>query len=414
MRTAGREGSIAVRGLLLIAALALAGCAGRSNGDLVAIASDAPGTSKVEMLVATTREATIEPPGAMFNGERARGLAFANIVVSIPPDSRRKIGEIQWPSSPPGDPTRDFVTLRADRIDLKQATTRFDQQLTESGRRHVLVFVHGYNTRFDEAVYRFAQIVHDSDAPVVPVLFTWPSRGRLLDYVYDRDSATYSRDALEAVLAGVAKDPKVASISILAHSMGNFLAVESLRQMAIRKGTISPKIRDIMLASPDIDVDVFRRQIAEIEKTDKTPPVTLFVSQDDRALGVSRLLAGNEPRLGAIDPTVEPYHSILEEAHIHVVDLTKVGSDDGMNHSKFAESEVVKAIGARLAAGQTLASARASLGEQVGAVALGVTTTVGKAATLAVSAPLAVVDPQTRDTLADQAANLAPRAPVQP
>jgi esterase/lipase superfamily enzyme len=366
------------------------------------------------MLVATTRAAAAEPPGAMFNGERARGLAFADIVVSIPPDSQRKIGDIQWPSSPPGDPARDFVTIRADRLDLKAATVRFDQQLSASSQRHVLLFVHGYNTRFDEAVYRFAQIVHDSNAPVVPLLFTWPSRGRLLDYVYDRDSATYSRDALEAVLEALSKDPKVASISVLAHSMGNFLAVESLRQMAIRNGAISPKIRDIMLASPDIDVDVFRRQIAEIEKSDKTPPVTLFVSQDDRALGLSRLLAGDEPRLGAIDPTAEPYRSILEEAHIHVVDLTKIGSDDSLNHSKFAENEVVQSIGARLAAGQSLSTARVSLGEQFGAVALGVTTTVGKAATLAVSAPLAVVDPQTRDTLGDQAADLAPHAPTQP
>jgi esterase/lipase superfamily enzyme len=364
-------------------------------------------------LVATTRAAATEPPGQMFSGERARGLAFADIVVSIPPDSQRKAGEVQWPSSPPGDPTRDFVTLRADRLDLKGAIAHFDERLAASPQRHVLLFVHGYNTRFDEAVYRFAQITHDSGASVVPVLFTWPSRGRLFDYVYDRDSATYSRDALEAVLQALVKDSKVASVSVLAHSMGNFLLVESLRQMAIRDGAISPKIVDIMLAAPDIDVDVFRRQIAEIEKTDKTPPVILFVSQDDRALSVSRWLAGDEARLGAIDPTSEPYRSILEEAHVHVVDLTKVASDDAINHGKFAESEVVTAIGARLAAGQTLTDARLSMGERVGAMTLGAANMVGKAATLAVSAPLAVVDPETRDTLGDQAQRLAPGAVLQ-
>ena len=66
--------------------------------------------------------------------------------------------------------------------------------------------------------------------------------------------------------------------------MGNFVAVEALRQMAIRNRGLSPKIKDIMLASPDIDFDVFRRQIAEIEASDKAPPVTLFVSKDDKAL----------------------------------------------------------------------------------------------------------------------------------
>jgi esterase/lipase superfamily enzyme len=244
MRILGRRGLGAVRGLSLFAAIALAGCAGRSNGDLIAIAADAPGASKVEMLVATTREATAEPPGAMFNGERARGLAFADIAVSIPPDSVRKIGEIQWPSSPPGDPSRDFVTLRADRLDLKEATARFDQRLPAGGR-HVLIFVHGYNTRFDEAVYRFAQIIHDSDAPVVPVLFTWPSRGKLLDYAYDRDSATYSRDALEVVLENLAKDPKVASISILAHSTSSVAKLQKSRRTIRRRRSRSSSRKTI-------------------------------------------------------------------------------------------------------------------------------------------------------------------------
>ena len=152
------------------------------------------------------------------------------------------------------------------------------------------MFVHGYNTRFEEAVYRFAQITHDAGAPVVPVLFTWPSRGKLFDYAYDRESATYSRDALEAVLQAMVKDPNVGEISVLAHSMGNFVAVEALRQMAIRNRSLSPKIKDIMLAAPDIDVDVFRREIAEIEASDKSPPITLFVSQgdQDRAARISR------------------------------------------------------------------------------------------------------------------------------
>jgi esterase/lipase superfamily enzyme len=219
---------------------------------------------------------------------------------------------------------------------------------------HVLLFVHGYNTRFEEAVYRFAQIVHDAGAPVVPVLFTWPSRGNLLSYTYDRDSATYSRDALEAVMQAMVDDPKVGEISILAHSMGNFVAVEALRQMAIRNRSLSPKIKDIMLASPDIDFEVFRREIAEIRKSENDPPVTLFVSNDDKALSVSKLLAGGEPRLGDIDPLAEPFNSNLKRAHVNVIDLSALRSDDPMNHDKFAEGDVVMAIGRRLANGQTL------------------------------------------------------------
>jgi esterase/lipase superfamily enzyme len=134
-----------------------------------------------------------------------------------------------------------------------------------------------------------------------------------------------------------------------------------------------------MLASPDIDVDVFRRQIAEIEIDDKQPPITLFVSQDDRALGISKLLAGDEPRLGAVDPTAEPYRGILEKAHVHVVDLTTVASDDATNHGKYASSDVVKRIGLRLAAGQPLNDAKSTLGESVGIIAVNAAGAVGRA-----------------------------------
>src|SRR6202030_2630354 len=100
----------------------------------------------------------------------------------------------------------------------------------------------GYNTRFAEAVYRLAQISHDSGAPAVPVLFTWPSRGRPLVYTYDRESTNFSRDALEDVLQCLAKDPAVGEISILAHSMGNWVTLEALRQMSIRNRGLPAKI----------------------------------------------------------------------------------------------------------------------------------------------------------------------------
>ena len=389
--------------------LALAGCAGRPSGNLVVVlAPQPPGASTVDMLVATTRAEVAEPAGVMFGGERGRGLAFADIAVSIPPDAVRKIGDVQWPSHPPGDPAHDFVTVRADELDLKQAVDAFDDRLRrlKPADRHVLVFVHGYNTRFEEAVYKFAQIAHDAGAPVVPVLFTWPSRGQLFDYVYDRESATYSRDGLETLLQAMAKDPNVTGISVLAHSMGNFVTVEALRQMTIRNRGLSPKIKDIMLASPDIDFDVFRRQIAEIEASDKSPPVTVFVSDDDKALAASSIVAGNEPRLGEIDPHAEPYRSILEQARVNVIDLTSIKSDDAIAHGKFAQSEVVTDIGRRLSAGQTLNDAKATLGERIGGVAQGAAATFGKAATLAVSAPVALIDPNTRETLEDQAVSL--------
>ena len=299
MGTAARSRASVICAIAL-SAIAV-GCSSRPYGTLV-VGQSAPDASRVDLLVATTRAPVLEPPGVMFGGSRGRGLDFADIVVSIPPAGARQPGDVSLPSSLPANPERDFTILRADRMDLAQAKANFDTRIKRVPGRRVLIFVHGFNTRFEEAVYRFAQIVHDARVDVAPVLFTWPSGGNVTDYVYDRDSAVYSRDALEAVLQALVKDPNVDSISILAHSMGNYLAVESLRQMAIRDRGLSPKIRDVMLASPDIDVDVFRRQIAEIDAGPRPAQFTLFISRDDRALGLSSFLARDSTRLGALDP----------------------------------------------------------------------------------------------------------------
>lgn len=386
----------------LAAALWLAGCGGNITGVLAPTGVEPPpGASRVDVLVATTRSAEGTPVAEMFGGERAIGLGFADISVSIPPDGARAAGEVQWPSRIPPDLSREFGTLRADQLDQKQALARFYKRLRKTPHRSVLLFVHGFNTRFEEAVYRLAQISHDTRAPALPLLFTWPSRGRVLAYTYDRESANYSRDALEAVLQSLSRDKAVGEVTILAHSMGNWVALEALRQMAIRDGRVHPKIRNVMLAAPDVDVDVFRRQIAAIG--DKRPPFTVFVSQDDRALALSTRIWGSNPRLGAINPEQEPYRSLLARAQIDVVDLTNERSADSLNHGRFAASpEVVKRIGGGLLAGQTLTDSNVGVGERIGLVATGAAGAVGRAASIAVSAPVALVDKRTREGLADQ------------
>jgi len=386
---------LAVALAIAIAAL-VGGCASRPYGDLI-VGTTAPGASQVDLLVVTTRAPVVAPAGVMFGGERARGLNFADIVVSIPPT--HKAGDVEWPKSPPGDPERDFVTLRADRMDFPQAKAEFEARLARTPGRKVLVFVHGYNTRFEEAVYRFAQIVHDAGVDVAPLLFTWPSGGGAADYVYDRDSAMYSRDALESGLQRLVDNPKVGSISLLAHSMGNYLAVEALRQMAIRDRGLPAKIRDVMLASPDIDVDVFRREIAEIDATARTTRFTLFVSRDDKALGLSSFLARDAARLGSLDPSQEPYSSMLAKARVNVVDLTSFASVDAFNHSKFASGEVVTAIGDRLEEGQALTDAKSGVVESLGGFTRGALNVAADAAT----APIRIGDPTREEKSVDTA-----------
>jgi esterase/lipase superfamily enzyme len=102
------------------------------------------------------------------------------VVVSILPESARRIGDVQWPQTSPGNPATDFVTVRADRrLDASQARKWIGAQ-GATPKHRALVLVHGFNNRFDDAVFRLAQIVRDTGADMTPMLFTrQPARLRL-------------------------------------------------------------------------------------------------------------------------------------------------------------------------------------------------------------------------------------------
>lgn len=367
--------------LLLVAAfpicLGLTGCAGLPKGVLTPVKVTVPHTSQVSLLVATTR-ASSPDPAILFSGERGEALQTTELTVSIPPSENRQVGQVQWPKQLPPNPATDFATTRVRPLSsLGEIRGWVKQHLPRS--RRVLIFVHGFNNRYEDAVYRFAQIVHDSGADIAPILFTWPSRGNVLDYAYDRESTNYSRTQLEEVLRRAAQDPLVGDITIMAHSMGSWLVVEALRQMAIRDGRVAPTIRNVILASPDIDVQVFRKQW--LEQGPHRPQLTLFVSQDDKALDVSRLIGGDVDRLGQINPAAEPYRSELEKAGVTVLDLTALKGGDPLNHGKFAERpEVVRLLGERLAAGQAVADGKNGTGNQFGTIAAGATQAIEGAA----------------------------------
>jgi len=332
-------------------------CASRLlQGALTPNAQSADGTTKVPILVATTRNRATSDPGEMFDSNRGQEAAYASIVVSIPPDSARKIGEIQWPSAPPGDPARNFVTVSADYLDNQSFSGAITKAAKQTRRTKVLVFVHGFNNRFDEAVYRLAQIVHDSNVPAIPVLFSWPSRGevRLVAYAYDRESANYSHTALEQLLDTLSANPNVNEITVLAHSMGCVVALEALRAIHSRK--FGDKVKNVLLVAPDVAVNDFQTEIQQLGH--RRPRIALFISQDDGALKLSRTIAGGIQRLGDIDPQQEPYKTDFAREGIMVFDLSHL---DGEAHSRAFEdiTSVMGMIKQRLAAGQQLSSSGA-------------------------------------------------------
>ena len=174
------------------------------------------------------------------------------------------------------------------------------------------------------------------------MLFTWASAARAPRYVYDLNSALVARVKLKD-MADILVQTNAESVDIFAHSMGAFLTMEGLVD-AEKAGRLGRRatINHIMLASPDIDIDLFRTQIGLLPPSIRER-MYLFVSRDDSALRMSRRIAGGVPRVGAAD-TAE-----LEQFGLTVIDLSEIDDSSSGSHSKFAGSpEVVQLIGAGL------------------------------------------------------------------
>ena len=346
---------------LLLLLLFLAACAGsRPDGGALEVATAlAPEATEQTLLVAAMRERATEGP-AMFNGERASRLDFADLSISVPPS--HQTGNIEWPSPLPGDPKTQFVARSLAYVDGADAfKARLAARLAAlpKGRRSVAVIVHGFNTDFDEAVFRATQIVHDTGFDGVTVLFTWASRGSVFDYVYDRDSATIARDGLEELLR-LASGSGVEDLYVFAHSMGNWATIEALRQAKMAgDGDFGGKLRTVILAAPDIDVDVFKAEMRVIGRPKY--PFVLFSSSDDQALWLSGLIAGEKPRLGAYTEDKEA----IADLGVIVVDLSTTEATDSLAHNKFAVAlpDFVSRLGDRLRRGDRLATARGSFSE---------------------------------------------------
>lgn len=283
------------------------------------------------VFVATTR-AKADEPLLVFSSKRDNKLNFAKFDISIP--SNREIGTIKYPSKTPNI-SKEFSAISVNtHISEEQFINGINAALNNrpKNERQIFMFVHGYNNSFAEGLFRTAQLAHDYDIAGLAMHFSWPSAGETPLYLYDRDSVQYSRRGLERTVELLAKT-QASSIVLFAHSMGTLLTMETLRQISLKgKTSILNRLDALVLASPDIDVDVFWEQLADIKPRPK--PMIMFVHKNDQALRLSDRIRGGFPRIGQGAQLTR-----LNEAGIAVLDLTNISDgNDKTNHSVFASS----------------------------------------------------------------------------
>jgi pimeloyl-ACP methyl ester carboxylesterase len=222
----------------------------------VSIISKAPyaNQNSIKFLFATTRKLD----GRSFGYDRA-GMTFGAVNVHVPDD--HKMGQIELPG------TKGWSSFKyQEKLDLVKhfaisqlgviSQADWSDSIRSSKLHEALIFVHGFNTTFDDSVYRTAQIMWDLRYQGVPILFAWPSWGGATNvaalarsYKHDHDSALTESDAFDGFIhtlhaLGIDK------IHLLVHSMGNFLVLNSLRDERAAKQPV--KVGQWILAAPDL------------------------------------------------------------------------------------------------------------------------------------------------------------------
>jgi esterase/lipase superfamily enzyme len=297
----------------------------------------------VPVFYGTDRAVEPDPTRLQFGAERGHKLQLGRALITVPlshkvPHIERPL-EVEIPYfkikiyAEKEDPDKHFTLQEITSLTEEQMLALVKQQLAKSStfKDHAFVFIHGFNTSFDCALYRTAQIAYDLGFDGVPFVYSWPSGGKVASYTYDHGSVEQAEPMLAEFLNMVIQKSGAKSISLIAHSMGNELLLRVLERIKtkIPQGVV---ISQVILAAPDVDRDKFNIIAREI--TNFAKGVTLYAASNDRALGYSARFWGGVPRAGDI-----PKDGPLIVPGVDTVDVTAVSTDAlGLNHSGYAEN----------------------------------------------------------------------------
>ncbi len=170
--------------------------------------------------------------------------------------------------------------------------------------RQALVYIHGFNTKFDQAAIQAAQLKVDLKHLGPVAFFSWPTLGNVAGYSVDAAASDYSEGALRNFLYDFASRSDVSAVHIIAHSMGNRALLRVIDSLVRGENLRKISFGQIILAAPDIDTGLFSQlssAYAEISVRS-----TIYVSNNDRAIGLSAMTY-NYPRVGLTPPvTIAP------------------------------------------------------------------------------------------------------------
>jgi esterase/lipase superfamily enzyme len=301
--------------------------------------------SEVPVIFGTNRLLEPGPEPARFGGEPGDRVSLGDAVVLVP--GGQFSGDAWLQSSLP-IPIPVGMATNPQRLIIRSKNVLSAADFRSNVRRSVaaarlypdsaLVFVHGYNVTFDDALRRAAQLVRDLNYDGAAFAFSWPSKGNWWKYGADRASAGKATQSLVEFLHTVAATTGAEKIHIIAHSMGNRVLLPALLEIARNaKSAVRAKVAEVILAAPAVPQKEFAEWIDELSGKG-FQRFTLYASAVDKAL-----LAGYVREWGTVLAGRVANGEPLVHAAVQSIDVSEAGSEGltNLNHDVFASNPVL-------------------------------------------------------------------------
>lgn len=212
----------------------------------------------------------------------------------------------------------------------------------KKSERYPLVFVHGFNLRYEDAVLRASQIAYDLKYQGPVVLFSWPAGAgdgfldeKMITRTYDNNlknakaSVSIFKDFLNQLNFHHLK------VNLVVHSMGHQVVLPALKDFA-QQNPHSKIINELILNAPDFEANEFI-DIADMVKSN-SKRITIYCSYNDRAMTVSEIYNKN-PRFGAC-----AFSEKIDSINVSLVDAPALGLGHGYYSSRAILGDVFQVL----------------------------------------------------------------------
>jgi esterase/lipase superfamily enzyme len=197
--------------------------------------------------------------------------------------------------------TEEIVVSNTKALQQEAFVAQLRELVDASPQRSLLIVVHGFRERFPSALRKTVFVGHILDINTPVMVFDWPGDqgSSLRGYRNAHRVATDSGAELAKTIELIVNDVKPEKLWLIANSMGGQVVAGAFSHLYQNPefADAGIEIEDVILTAPDVSHDEFDNQFKK-EITSLTRNLTVYVSSNDRALVMSRLVNLGDSRRG--------------------------------------------------------------------------------------------------------------------